>query len=247
MDMLADTQAVLFDMDGTLLPMDEPAFLKAYFTELAAFVCPKVGCEPAAFVEAVKTGTRAMRANDGSRTNAEVYWSVFSQDSGIAEEVARPLFDEFYAGERFSRASCACSPTPLAREAVTAARKHGLKLALASNPLFPLVGQAARLSWAGLAVEDFDLVTSYETFSHSKANPAYYLDICACLGIDPAHALMVGNAEGQDMRVASEAGLACLLVTDCLEPDPDHPWDGARCTLEQLATDMPAAIRLATM
>ena len=32
-------KAVLFDLDGTLLPMDQEEFIGAYFTELAKVVC----------------------------------------------------------------------------------------------------------------------------------------------------------------------------------------------------------------
>ena len=35
-----DIKAVLFDMDGTLLPMDYSLFMKAYFNELGKVLCP---------------------------------------------------------------------------------------------------------------------------------------------------------------------------------------------------------------
>ena len=38
-------QAILFDMDGTLLPMDEEKFLEYYLTELAAVMAP-YGVDP---------------------------------------------------------------------------------------------------------------------------------------------------------------------------------------------------------
>ena len=31
---------IFFDLDGTLLPMEQEAFMKAYFTELCNRVCP---------------------------------------------------------------------------------------------------------------------------------------------------------------------------------------------------------------
>lgn len=38
-------QAILFDMDGTLVPMDTDAFVKCYFKFLAAELCP-IGIQP---------------------------------------------------------------------------------------------------------------------------------------------------------------------------------------------------------
>ena len=58
---------VLFDLDGTLLPMDQDAFTRSYFKLLAAKLAPH-GYEPKQLVEAIWTGTEAMVRNDGSRT-----------------------------------------------------------------------------------------------------------------------------------------------------------------------------------
>ena len=33
-------KAILFDLDGTLLPMDQDAFTRAYFKELAGVIAP---------------------------------------------------------------------------------------------------------------------------------------------------------------------------------------------------------------
>ena len=43
---------VLFDLDGTLLPMDQDAFTRSYFKLLAAKLAPR-GYEPKQLVEAV--------------------------------------------------------------------------------------------------------------------------------------------------------------------------------------------------
>lgn len=43
---------VLFDLDGTLLPMDQDAFTKAYFQCLAAKLAP-YGYEPAKLIDSV--------------------------------------------------------------------------------------------------------------------------------------------------------------------------------------------------
>lgn len=50
-------KAILFDMDGTLLPMDMEAFTKGYFKGLSAKLA-KYGIEPEALVQAVWTAQR---------------------------------------------------------------------------------------------------------------------------------------------------------------------------------------------
>ena len=70
-------KVILFDLDGTLLPMDQEVFTKAYFSRLAKFLMP-FGYDPKKVVEDVWAGTKAMVTNDGSKTNEEVFWDVFS-------------------------------------------------------------------------------------------------------------------------------------------------------------------------
>lgn len=72
---------ILFDLDGTLLPMDMDAFIKAYFGELAMFMAP-YGFQPEPLIDAMWTGTAAMVKNDGTCTNEERFWSVFEQKTG---------------------------------------------------------------------------------------------------------------------------------------------------------------------
>ena len=59
-------KAILFDLDGTLLPMDNNVFVKGYFKELAKKLSP-IGLEPDKLIETVWAGTKAMVKNDGLR------------------------------------------------------------------------------------------------------------------------------------------------------------------------------------
>lgn len=226
-------QAVFFDLDGTLLPMDQEAFTRGYFQELASVLVPVTKIAPEALVAAVWDGTRAMVKNTGERSNADVFWDRFSAATGLETDLCRPLCDRFYSNE-FHRAKRFTGENPLAAEAVALARGKGRRVVLASNPLFPLVGQASRLGWVGLAPEDFDLVTSYESDRFCKPNPRYYSDICARLGVTPQECLMIGNDETEDMYAATAAGLRAWLVTDCRIPSEAHPWDGPRGTFAEL-------------
>ena len=153
-------KAVLFDMDGTLLPMDQDQFVNGYFQ----FLCRKMqpyGYEPKTLIKHVWGGTAAMVKNDGSRTNEEAFWAYFT---GIYGEGARehiPVFESFYANE-FEQAQQFCGYTPKAAQAVHMAKDMGMRTILATNPLFPRVAQEKRIRWAGLDTEDFELITTYE-------------------------------------------------------------------------------------
>lgn len=208
---------VLFDMDGTLLPMDQNCFTRAYFKLLAARLAPR-GYESKAFVDGVWAGVAAMTENDGSRTNAEAFWQRFRAIFGEFVDRDMPVFEEFYRTE-FNEAQSACGYTPMAAEVVSMLKARGVRLVLASNPVFPLVAQENRMRWAGVSPRDFAYITSYENSHFCKPNPEYYREIADVLHLEPWECLMVGNDVREDMA-AREVGMEVFLLTDCLI-DPD--------------------------
>ena len=204
---------VLFDLDGTLLPMDNDAFTKAYFKLLAGTLAPH-GYEPEKLVDAVWKGTAAMVKNDGAERNETVFWRTFAALCGESVLDDQPLFQKFYETE-FQKARSACGFDPSAAELVYALKERGFRVALATNPIFPSVATESRIRWAGLTPEDFALFTTYENTSWCKPNPAYYRDVAARLGVQPEECLMVGNDMTEDM-IAESTGMQLFLLTDCL-------------------------------
>ena len=65
-------KAVLFDLDGTRLPMDQDQFIGAYFTELAKVVCDEK-IEPEILKNMIWASTKAMIKNDGTKTNKDAF------------------------------------------------------------------------------------------------------------------------------------------------------------------------------
>ena len=204
---------VLFDLDGTLLPMDNEEFTKAYFKLLAKKLVP-YGYEAGLLVDAIWSGTAAMVKNDGSQSNEAAFWKKFASICGEKVFADKPLFDEFYLKE-FQEAKGICGRNPKAALTVQRAKEMGLRVALATNPIFPKVATESRIRWAGLEPEDFELYTSYENIGYCKPNPDYYREIVKRLGVKPEQCLMVGNDVSEDM-VAETVGMKVFLLTDCL-------------------------------
>lgn len=210
-------KAVLFDMDGTLLPMDVKLFEKIYFKALAERVAG-LGYQPEQLVNGVWRGTAAMVAGDGTRLNSDVFWSVFA---GIFGEEARKhekYFDEFYRTD-FVKARSACGQNPKAAAIVKRLKSRGLTVVVATNPLFPQVAQEARLGWSGVDAADVDLITHYDNCHFCKPNLKYYEEILDKLGLAGEECLMVGNDVNEDM-MAEQLNMKVFLVTDfLLNPD----------------------------
>ena len=204
---------ILFDLDGTLLPMDQNAFVKAYFGLLAKKLAPH-GYEAPSLIDGIWKGTAAMVQNDGRCTNEAAFWNCFASLLGEHTKADEPLFDEYYHNE-FQQVQSVCGFTPKAAEVVQALKDRGYTLALATNPIFPAIATESRMRWAGLNREDFVLYTTYENSSRCKPNPAFYPDVLAQLGADATQCLMVGNDVEEDM-VAATLGMKVFLLTDCL-------------------------------
>lgn len=128
-------EMILFDLDATLLPMDQDVFVKEYFKHLAGKLAPH-GYEARPLVDAVWKGTAAMIRNDGSRSNEDAFWSEFVNIFGEDALSDRPLFDEFYTNE-FENARAVCGFNPAAARTVKALKDAGFRVALATNPIFP--------------------------------------------------------------------------------------------------------------
>lgn len=204
---------ILFDLDGTLLPMDQEVFTKTYFKYLAAKLIP-LGYEPKKLIDSIWAGTAAMVKNDGKCLNEQAFWKKFAEIYGdqVLEDI--PVFEEFYRTD-FQNAKNSCGYNPFAPEAVKEIKEMGFRVALATNPIFPAVATESRIRWAGLEPEDFELYTTYENTSHCKPNPDYYREILNKIGSIPEECLMVGNDVTEDM-VAEALGMKVFLITDCL-------------------------------
>ena len=91
-------KAILFDLDGTLLPLNEDQFIKKYFG-LIAKKGISLGFEQESIINTIWAGTKAMLTNDGSKTNHQAFWDTFTKVYGEESIKFNPIFDEFYKNE----------------------------------------------------------------------------------------------------------------------------------------------------
>lgn len=203
----------LFDLDGTLLPMNQDEFIDGYFKALAGKLIP-YGIDADIFIKAVLKGTKAMIDNDGSMYNNERFWTTFT---GILGEGIRELEDVFldYYQNEFQEMKQVTTANPLAKATIGILKDKGYRIILATNPLFPPIATHSRIHWAGLSPEDFELITTYDNSSFCKPNIEYFKEILKSRELDADQCIMVGNDISDDM-IAIELGLDAYLVTDCI-------------------------------
>ena len=200
-------------MDGTLLPMDQDIFVREYFgaisKKMSAF-----GYEPKALVDAIWKGTAAMVKNNGENSNFDVFWAVMKKIFGerVTDDIKK--FDAFYQNE-FLGLKKVCGYDKLVGEVVKKLKAAGKKVVLASNPIFPMVGQKNRVRFAGVDPDMFDYVTAYENSHYCKPNTDYYREIFEMIGVQAEDCLMVGNDVQEDM-IARTLGADVFLIEGCV-------------------------------
>lgn len=204
---------ILFDLDGTLLPMDQNKFIKVYFGMLSRKM-QEHGYEAHDLFEAINLATYAMINNNGEVTNKERFWASFSTSLGKRVLDDMHVFEDFYLND-FPLARTSCGYHSGAQEIVRWLKEKGHRLILATNPLFPQIATFHRIHWAGLSPDDFELYTTYEDFHFCKPNLDYYNEIMEKINEEPQNCIMVGNDAQEDM-VAQELGMKVFLLDDCL-------------------------------
>lgn len=225
---------ILFDLDGTLLPMVQDEFVKFYMPLLAkSYMNAGVSLDPKKFIGAVWAGYEAMVKNDGSCTNREAFWSYIEPELPIPTEESEKIALDFYADE-FNQAICTTKPNPVSNQIVKRAKERGFETYLATNPVFPRCATMNRIRWAGLDAEDFKVITTYETCTYCKPNPEYFRGILEEFSLDPSECLMVGNDVAEDLSSRS-LGVKTYLVTDTMENKKNLPIDAEYMgTLDEL-------------
>jgi len=211
-------KAILFDLDGTLLPMDEPLFTKIYIGNLAKkFIGTELPADK--IPNGIMSGLKAMVINTGKTTNEEQFWMAFDN---YTEKDHRPFvadFNDYYANQ-FVLAKQGCGFSPYAKEIINLCKEKKIDRILATNPIFPHMATYQRIQWSGCEVEDFSWITTYENSSFCKPNPAYFQEILNKTGYKAEEVIMVGNDTVEDYA-ASKLDIPLILVTDTIKGDAD--------------------------
>ncbi len=212
----------LFDLDGTLLPMNMDNFIKLYMASLCKRMIPVLKIPSDTLINAVWKGMSAMYKNDNTLSNKDVFWNTAEQVCGMDLRRYSEEFDDYYLTE-FTSVKQATGFNPYAKRCVNLIKAHGGRLIVATNPIFPEIATLRRLSWAGLLGTDFELITCYENSGYCKPNLKYYSMICDKCGIKPEESIMIGNDVDEDMCSAA-LGFDTYLITDCIINRKDRDY-----------------------
>jgi HAD superfamily hydrolase (TIGR01549 family) len=227
-------QAILFDLDGTLLDYDlRVEFLPRYFEALGAYFAHMI--PPDKLIKGIMVASDAIGDNDGTVTNQEAFAQVFYPYVNYDRQILEPMFMNFYR-EIFPTLQYVAPTKPEAREVVVCAFNLGYRVVIATNPYFPEIAVQHRLVWAGVDGLPYHKITTYENSHYAKPDLRYFREIIDDIGCTPEESLVVGD-EAMDI-VAGLIGCQTFLVKSAAtvinEIHPQPTYQGSLYDLKNL-------------
>ncbi|HZJ85300.1 MAG TPA: HAD family hydrolase [Syntrophomonadaceae bacterium] len=209
-------EAILFDLDGTLLDIDMNYFIPKYFEKMMVMAQDFGIDQVKKMAEQIYKSTDVMISNVNSElTNEEVFMQDFLYKfNHLTKDEAMDFFDHFYA-HGFPKLSHHSKPFMGVPEMMAKIFARDVKVVIATNSVFPRPAIVERMNWAGVDNFDYQLITSYEVMHFCKPWPEYYEEIAQIIGVQPKNCLMVGNDIGEDLA-AGKVGMKTYLVKDRL-------------------------------
>lgn len=217
---MKNINTILFDLDGTLLPMDVDVFTNSYMHEVEKHFAKDT--DPKRLIKYIWHSTKAMVENTGLKTNETVFRKNFHDISENNLLGINDKFEEFY-DTKFSKLKSSTYKDENMIKSVYKLKEMGYDVVVATNPLFPEKAIHQRVEWAGFNISDFIYISSFEKNHYCKPQIEYYKEILSTIDKTPSECMMVGNDMKEDL-VAGNLGLKTWLVTNCLIEDKEKSF-----------------------
>ncbi len=210
-------EALLFDLDGTLIYFDPDLFVKTYLGTAAKFFIDLIP-NPENFYQELLRSTDVMENSDNKETTTlEEFLLDFCPKFEVECDKITERFLQFYQTD-YSAIKPLISQMDGAKNLLSKIKQHlpQTKVILATNPVFPFIAVQKRMKWGNISEEFFELITHAQNSFYCKNNKNYWLNIAKEMNINPNNSLMIGNDGYRDL-VAKKHGYQTFLVETALE------------------------------
>ncbi|MFX1452014.1 MAG: HAD family hydrolase [Promethearchaeota archaeon] len=223
-------KAILFDLDNTLLNIDENGFNNAFAQELANEAAHLISRE--VFIKQWYAAVYETIKNEDKRINLDKFWNYFCDLVNISRDTIEPILVNNYKN-KFEGLKRFVTKKEEARKVIQLAFDLGLDVIIATNPIYLEVGMKIRLKWADIIDFPYRLITHIENSCYCKPSLKYYEEIFEKIGHPAKDCLMIGDLNG-DM-VAANLGCSTFLIQNSyIKLDSNIPKPTYRGTLVDL-------------
>jgi len=203
-----DIQAVLFDLDGTILDTNELI--------IQSFLYSLQGAVPAGFNREQIIPAMGQPLQDQLQ--------LFSDQEDVT------AFREAYRDYNYRMHDEMVTLFPGVAETIRALKQSGIKLGVVTTKMYPMTERALKMF--GL-FEQMDTIVTLEDVEHAKPHPEPVLKALAAIGIEPPQAVMVGDSV-VDIESAVRAGAIPIGVSWSLKGEDVLRDAGAVHMLESM-------------
>jgi FMN phosphatase YigB (HAD superfamily) len=210
-------EALLFDLDGTLINFDWNRFVKEYLASASKFFEDLIPDKEKFYKQLLKSTQFMEKNDDGSTTTLEDFYIDFCPNFEVDSEKIKERFYQFYK-TGFDEIEPLISRVKGAELLLKELKQEfpDVKIILATHPIYPEIVIKRRMEWGGISEEFFDHITHGENSYYCKENKNYWMEISRKFDFQPEKSLVIGNDISKDM-IAKKFGFRTFLVETTIE------------------------------
>ncbi len=216
-------QAVLLDLDDTLIQSDTMPFFETYLGLLGRHAA--VLASPETFIRGMLADFSAVLGEyRPTATLSERLLNRMAARFNTEVDTLQELFDAFYT-HCYPLLRDRIQPRPSSQRLLDRllGGNTGYQVVVATNPGLPYAAIRQRMEWGEIGPDryPFALITCLEEMHFGKPSAGYYAEITARLDVEPGEAIMVGDDWDSDVVGAAAAGLHVYWIAAEGDQPPD--------------------------
>ena len=216
-------QAVLLDLDDTLITTNTAEFFPLYLELLAR--CAANYAPNGNYLEVLMPAfEQTLSEYHPTATIHERLLERLAAQAGQTVPEIAAFFAAFYS-DRYSelRELGYVQPREETPGLLNWLTNHSFRYVVATNPGLPRAAILHRMRWGGIEPDayPFEFITAAEEMHFGKPHAEYYAEMVLRLGAKPCETIMVGDDWENDIKGAAATGLNAFWISpECAEP-PD--------------------------
>lgn len=196
---------LLFDMDSTLIKVDEYSFSRRYFQLLHSLYFSEIDLRE--FYSTLTEITKNVMLSKRPKELAiETFMLEMSSKFNQPADLIREKFMTFYQND-YNKLKKYIKPMRGVKKILKKSFELGFEVVIATTPVFPEIAIRKRMKWGKIDNYDYKFITHAENMYYSKPLKEYYEEILSKINKENSECLMIGNEFMGDIVGPSKIGI----------------------------------------